>query len=247
MKAIAYLRCSTTSQTAIEGGVSLEVQRQRIEAYCQYTNFDLVAVIEDAGISGGKNKARAGFIDLLDRIEAGDVQVIVLYSLERISRDMLTLLSLERLLDERDIELHTVEGQVNTSTPDGWLNFAMKAFLGEMERRQVKFRTKRAMEFKKGQGAVVGAIPFGYRREGDSLVVDLQEHATVKIVNGMYSQGMRLSDICRELVNRSVKTRAAKSFTPQQVKRIIDGYQETFQKSNSKLGVEIRSFIEAIA
>jgi DNA invertase Pin-like site-specific DNA recombinase len=94
---------------------------------------------------------------LLNRIENHDIDAIVLYSLERLSRDMLTLLALERFLYERDIELHTVEGQVDTSMPDGWLNFAMKAFLGEMERRQVKYRTKRAMEYKKSQGAIVGS------------------------------------------------------------------------------------------
>jgi site-specific DNA recombinase len=105
-------------------------------------------------------------------IETGDVDVIVLYSLERISRDMLTLLALKRLLDERGVELHTVEGMIDTATPDGFMSFVMKSFLGEMERRQVKYRTKKAMEYKKSQGAVVGSIPFGYRREGSALVAD---------------------------------------------------------------------------
>jgi len=45
----------------------------------------------------------------------------------------------------------------------------MKAFLGEMERQQLKYRTKRAMEFKKNQGAIVGAIPYGYKRNGNGL------------------------------------------------------------------------------
>ena len=105
-------------------------------------------------------------------IESGRVESVVLYSLERISRDMLTLLAFDRLLDEHDIELHTIEGQVDTSTPDGWLNFAMKAFLGEHERRQVKYRTRQAMAFKRSQGSVVGSISYGYRRVGDHLEPD---------------------------------------------------------------------------
>ena len=152
-RALGYVRVSTSLQAS--EGVSLDNQKDRIRTYCQYRGFDLIGIVEDAGISGGKNKARPGFIEVLDRIESGEAQGLVLYSLERLSRDMLTLLALERLLDEHDIELHTVEGEVNTSTPDGWLNFAMKAFLGEMERRQVKYRTKRAMEFKKAQGSIV--------------------------------------------------------------------------------------------
>ena len=136
MKVIGYIRVSTEKQAT--EGVSLENQREQIEKYCRYRNFDLVGIIEDAGVSGGVNKARTGFISLLDRIETGEVKAVILYSLERLSRDMLTLLALERLLDEYDIELHTVDGQIDTSTPDGFMGFAMRSFLGEMERRQVK-------------------------------------------------------------------------------------------------------------
>jgi DNA invertase Pin-like site-specific DNA recombinase len=53
----------------------------------------------------------------------------------------------------------------------------MKAFLGEMERRQVKYRTKKAMEFKKAQGSVVGSVPYGYRRLQDRLEPDEAEQA----------------------------------------------------------------------
>ena len=60
------------------------------------------------------------------------------------------------------------------------MNFAMKAFLGEMERRQIKYRTKKALEYKKGNGEVVGAIPYGYRREGKDLVPDLNEQAVTR-------------------------------------------------------------------
>lgn len=244
MKAIGYIRVSTEQQAA--EGISLDNQRQRIEAYCSYRSFDLAEIIEDAGVSGGKNRSRAGFIDLLDRIEAGDVDVVVLYSLERLSRDMLTLLALERLLDERDVELHTVEGAVDTATPDGWMSFAMKSFLGEMERRQIRYRTKRAMQHKKSQGAVVGAVPFGYRREGDALVIDAGEQVIIETANRLYGQGIKLADICKELGAIGFTTRSGKAFTAQQVKRILEGYQDKFHKSSTKMAQSIRAFIESI-
>ena len=154
MKAIGYVRVSTEEQA--REGVSLENQTARIQSYCQYKGFPLAQLIEDAGVSGGKNRGRPGFMRLFEAIESREINVVVLYSLERLSRDMLTLLALERYLNEKNIELHTVEGQIDTSTPDGWLGFAMKSFLGEMERRQVKYRTKKAMEYKKQQGSIVG-------------------------------------------------------------------------------------------
>lgn len=245
MKAISYVRVSTDDQA--KNGVSLENQAERIRAYCRYKGIDLIAEIEDAGISGGVNKAREGFIELLNRVEQGGIDVIVLYSLERLSRDMLTLLALERLLSEHDVELHTVDGQVDTSTPDGFMAFAMKAFLGEMERRQVKYRTKKAMEHKKGHGHVVGAVPYGFRREGNDLVMDITEQSVVRTVNAMYREGRRLVDIVSHLNDQGITTREGRPWIPTQVKRLISGYENAFKKSQTKLSTATRAFIEAIA
>ena len=245
MKAIGYIRVSTEKQAS--EGVSLENQKEQIEKYCRYKGFELAGIIEYAGISGGINKARPGFISLLDRIESGEVKAVVLYSLERLSRDMLTLLALERLLDEYDIELHTVDGQIDTSTPDGFMGFAMRSFLGEMERRQVKYRTKKAMSYKKNQGEVVGSIPYGYRRAGDRLAPEARETETVGIAQALYAKGRGLSDIARELSGQGIKTRAGRDFTPGQVKRILPDYQNIYAKTHTRLSQEIRNFVTAIA
>jgi site-specific DNA recombinase len=160
---------------------------------------------------------------------------------------MLTLLALERLLDEHDIELHTVEGEVNTSTPDGFVNFAMKAFLGEMERRQVKYRTKKAMEFKKAQGSIVGSVPYGYRRLQNCLEREEGEQKVIALAKSMYGASYNLSEICRRLSEQGYMTRNGKPFTVEQVKRILPDYEQTFSHANTKLSQNIRGFIEAIA
>jgi len=244
MKAIGYIRVSTEGQA--KDGVSLDNQKERIKAYCLYKGFELVEIIEDAGISGGKNKDRDGFNHLLDMIEEGRAQTVVLYSLERLSRDMLTLLALERLLDEYDIALHTIEGEINTSSPDGFMNFAMKAFLGEMERRQIKHRTKKAMEYKKAQGEVVGAIPFGHTRQNESLIEDPKEQAVIAMANRLYSEGQKVSAITREINQAGHTTRNGKAFSDKQIVRMIEGY-ETKAKVKSAFGSNVRSFINAIA
>src|SRR5271157_3218187 len=245
MNGISYRRVSTEDQA--KNGGSLKNQAERIRQYCDYRGINLVGEIEDSGISGGVNKAREGFIDLLNRVEHGGIDVIVLYSLERLSRDMLTLLALERLLDEYDVELHTVEGQIDTSSPDGWMSFAMKAFLGEMERRQVKYRTRKAMEHKKARGQVVGQVPYGWRRNGQQLEAEEGEQKVIEIVNGMYHRGKRLSDIVINLAAAGILTREKKGWKPQQIKRLIDGYQDAFKKTQTKLSTATRQFIEAIA
>jgi len=244
MNGISYRRVSTADQAA--NGVSLENQAERIRQYCEYRGIRIVHEIEDVE-SGGVNKAREGFIELLNRVEQGGIDVIVLYSLERLSRDMLTMLALERLLDEYDVQLHTVEGAVDTSTPDGFMAFAMKAFMGEMERRQVKYRTKKAMEHKKARNQVVGAVPYGFTRQGNDLIPDLTEQAVIKTVNAMYQDRKRLVEIVDHLNEQGITTREGKPWLPTQIKRLISGYENSFKKSQTKLSTATRQFIEAIA
>jgi len=245
VKAVGYVRVSTESQ--VKEGVSIDNQIERIKSYCGYKSYELIEVIKDEGISGGKNREREGFVRLLGRLEENDFDAIVLYSLERISRNMLTLLCLEKLFDEYDVELHTVEGQIDTSTPDGFMGFAMRAFLGEMERRQVKYRTKKAMEYKKGKGEVVGQVPYGYKREENSLISDKKEQELIKIVNKLYQGKKSLSFVVKRLTELGYQTRQGKSFRSQQVKRIIKDYERVYSSDGSKQAEKIKEFIFSIA
>lgn len=243
--AVGYIRCSTTMQAT--EGVTLANQRERIEAYCRFKGLTLAEIVEDAGLSGGVNRDRPGFLHLLDVIERGNVKVLVLYSLERLSRDMLTLLALERLLDEHDVELHTVEGLIDTSTPDGWMSFAMRAFLGEMERRQVKHRTRRAMQYKRSRGEVIGAVPYGCRRDGVALRPVSEEQNVIVQVNAKYQSGDRLVEIVEWLNKTGVPTRAGTPWTAAQARKLIRGYAGSFKKTTNRMGTATRQFIEAIA
>ena len=57
-KAIGYIRVSTQGQA--DEGVSLEAQRAKIRAWCELNDAELVAVFEDAGLSGASMKGREG-------------------------------------------------------------------------------------------------------------------------------------------------------------------------------------------
>jgi site-specific DNA recombinase len=243
-RAVGYIRVSTEEQA--REGVSLAAQAERIERYCQLTGLELVGVVEDAGVSGGVNRGRAGFVELLDRVEAGGVDALVVYRLDRVSRGMLTLLAFELLLNESGVEIHTAEGQVNTATPDGWLSFAMAAVMGEFERRTIAYRTKTALSYKRKNGKVTGAVPYGFRREGDNLVVAEAEQAVIRTAARLYARGNTLAEICRKLTRRGLRTRAGREFTPQQVKRALPVYEPKWSKDN-QVNREIKSFLLAIA
>ena len=64
--------CRVSSEQQVEEGVSLEAQRTKLRAYALATDLDLVAIDEDAGVSGKSIQARAGLLQALARLEAGE-------------------------------------------------------------------------------------------------------------------------------------------------------------------------------
>lgn len=244
MKALVYARYSTHKQ---DGGISIENQIARCEEYAKFKSFEIVDIIQDLAISGGMNRARAGFMELLGRVEEGECDLILTYDLTRLSREMLSLLALERFLNEYDCLLFTVDGQVDTSSVEGFMSFAVKAFFGEVERRTVKDRTKKAMEHLKNNGKVYNHEPYGWKRDGDNLVEVPQEQDVIRLVNGSYSEGLRLADIQRMLNKRRIKTRVGSHWQPQQVKNMIDGYRDTKKQRTTEIGIATKVFIQAIA
>lgn len=69
----------------------------------------------------------------------------------------------------------------------------------------------------------------------------------VKLVNELYKKSPRIIDIVRTLRERNITARIGKEFTSEQVKRLIQGYHNSFIKTNGMLGRHIRRFIEAVA
>lgn len=246
MRGLAYIRCSTEKQ-ALEG-VSLQNQRQRIEEYSQFKKIDLVEIIEDAGVSGGTNGKRDGFMSLLDRIKNGDIDCVILYSLERVSRDLLTGLAFERYLNEYDVQLHTADGtMVDCSTTEGYSAYVLKMLFGEIERRAIQSRTRKALEYKRLNGKVSGTVPYGYTRNGDDVAEYEPEQKVITSVRRMYSKGCKVAEIQKDLKKRRILTRAGKNWQAVQIQRLLDDYQGVYAKQKSRSGEVIRAFIQEIA
>ena len=89
-KAIGYIRVSTQGQA--DEGVSLAAQRAKIEAWCSLNDAELVAVFEDAGISGASMNGREGLHAALKATTKG--MALVTYSISRLARSTKDLLEI---------------------------------------------------------------------------------------------------------------------------------------------------------
>ena len=96
-KAIGYIRVSTQNQ--VDEGASLEAQRAKIEAWCTLNDAELIAVHEDAGVSGASMTGRDGLHAALKATTKG--MALVCYSISRIARSTRDMLEIAERLDAK--------------------------------------------------------------------------------------------------------------------------------------------------
>jgi DNA invertase Pin-like site-specific DNA recombinase len=210
MKAIGYVRVSTEMQ--VSEGVSLDAQRQRIEAWAQANGVALAAVEVDAGLSGCRADNRPG---LQKAIAAACVNKcpLVVYSLSRLARSTRDAIKISDTLNRAGADLVSLSERIDTTTAAGKLAFTMMNAVAQHERDQISERTKSALQYLRKQGKRAGNIPFGYTLAADGKTLDANaaEQGVFKRIKAMSKQGMSLRAIASRLNEQQVPTKTGKS------------------------------------
>ncbi len=228
MKAICYVRCSTQEQA--DSGLGLEAQAERSRAYCAMRKLDLVELITDAGVSGGKPLAsREGGQRLLAAIRKHKADAVVMLKLDRMFRNAGDCLTTVETWEKAGVALHVVDlggNAIDTTSAAGRFMLVVLAGAAEMERNLTRERTRSAMAVKKSNGQRVGAVPFGFdlADDGTTLTPNEREHAVIRDMRAMKGSGMTLREIALALTDRGVPTKTGKSnaWTHSAVARILN-------------------------
>ncbi len=227
MQAIGYVRCSTHEQA--DSGLGLDAQNQRIRAYCTLKDLQLIDIIQDAGVSGGKPLAsREGGQRLLDAIRRKRAGAVVMLKLDRMFRNAGDCLTTVERWEKSGVSLHVADlggNAIDTTSAAGRFMLVVLAGAAEMERNLTRERTRSAMAVKRANGQRIGGIPYGYdlADDGVSLVPNESEQAVIREIRAMRSRGMKLQQIADSLTRRGVPTKTGKSrqWTHQAVARIL--------------------------
>jgi len=196
MKAIGYARVSTEEQA--REGVSLDNQEAKIQAYATLNGLDLVEIIRDAGISG-KTMDRPGITRALQMIGTREVEAIIVYKLDRLSRKTIDNLTLIESFDKNGIAFHSIMEKIDTKSAQGRFFLTIVSALAQMERDQIAERTRDALSHKKVKHEWMGRIPFGYRIEDNHLVEDPEAMRTIQKAKRMKSEGKTMREISGRL------------------------------------------------
>lgn len=218
MKAIGYIRVSTQMQVA--DGVSMEAQTAKIKAWCDINDYQLVAIYEDAGISGKALKGRDGLSEALAATQEG--YALITYSMSRLSRSVRDMLDIGDKLNKKGADLVSLTEKIDTTTAAGKMVFNMLAVMNQFERDQCSERTKAAMQHMKAQGKRIGSIPHGYQlTKNNMLIPEKDGQEMLRLVSELKKNGLSLRKISAKLAAKGVFNKNKKPFTAQSIKQML--------------------------
>lgn len=196
MKAIGYIRVSTEDQA--KEGISLDNQESKIKSYASLNDLDLVEVIRDEGISG-KSLDREGMNHLIEMVETGAVDAVIVYKLDRLSRKTIDTLNLIETFEGQGIAFHSISEKVDTKSATGKFFLTIISAIAQMERDLIAERTKDALKHKKELGEYMGRLPYGFKIEGKHLAEDPEQMKAIQKAKRLKRAGKSIRTIADHL------------------------------------------------
>jgi DNA invertase Pin-like site-specific DNA recombinase len=214
--AIKPLRCAIYTRKSTEHGLeqefnSLDAQRDACEAYIKSQASQgwraLPQHYDDPAYSGG-NLDRPALQQLLKDIDAGKIDVIVVYKIDRLTRSLADFAKLVEAFDAKSISFVAVTQQFNTTTSMGRLTLNVLLSFAQFERElsSERVRDKIAASRRKGKWTG-GTVPLGYDAKDKKLVINKTEAETVRYIFRRYLELKSFGKLVADLDSKGIVTK----------------------------------------
>lgn len=188
--AAIYVRVSTEAQR--EEGYSIEAQREALTAYCVSKGIARYQYYIDGGFSGS-NLNRPQIQRLIRDAEEGRLSHVIVYKLDRLSRSQKdTLYLIEDVLNPHGVAFVSLNESMDTGTPMGRLMLGILSAFAQLERENIRERTRMGMRERVRAGYWMGGgrVPFGYDYdEEQGILVPNQDAERVREMYRLYLEG----------------------------------------------------------
>jgi site-specific DNA recombinase len=221
-KPTTRVRCAIYTRKSTQDGLeqefnSLDAQRESAEAYIASQKAEgwqcLPDRYDDGGFTGG-NMDRPALARLMADIEAGKVDCVVVYKVDRLSRSLIDFARMMELFERKKISFVSVTQQFNTTQSMGRLTLNILLSFAQFEREIISERTRDKIAAARRKGKWSGGRSvLGYDVDPvtKKLVVNADDAELVREIFRMYLQRRSLLDVCRELNRRGLKTKAVQT------------------------------------
>ncbi len=129
----------------------------------------------------------------------GEIGAIAFYDPDRLHRNALEFFRFMAECEQRHILVFDANGLIRS---DDELSWGIKAVVASAERRKIARRVRDNMQFLKRRGALLGVVPQGYRRDGNSIVEDSQAGPIIRDIFRLYATGQYSLNTLAEHLNR---------------------------------------------
>jgi site-specific DNA recombinase len=225
------LRCAIYTRKSSEEGLdmefnSLDAQREACEAYIASQRSEgWVAIREpydDGGVSGG-TLDRPALQRLLADVEAGLIDVIVVYKIDRLSRSLMDFARLVEIFDRNQVTFVSVTQSFNTTTSMGRLTLNILLSFAQFEREVIgeRIRDKFAASRKRGMW-MGGYVPLGYDVRDRKLIINEAEAATVRMIFKRFVTIGSATKLAKALVSESVRTKSGRLVDKGYIYRLLN-------------------------
>src|SRR5712671_2261065 len=213
----SVIRCAIYTRKSSEEGLdqafnSLEAQREACEAYIASQKHErwrgITAPYDDGGYSGG-SMDRPALRQLLADIDAGKVDTVVVYKVDRLTRSLADFAKIIERFDAGQVSFVSVTQQFNTTTSMGRLTLNVLLSFAQFEREVTGERIRDKIAASKGKGMWMGGIvPVGYDVRDRKLIVNADESAQVRKLFRLYLELGCVAKLKAQLDRDGVKSKA---------------------------------------
>lgn len=171
-RAALYVRVSTPHQE--KEGYSIEEQKIKLKSFAMAKDYEVINIYVDGGVSGAKID-RPALQEMVDDIEEGKIDVVLVYKLDRLSRSQKnTMYLIEDVFLKNNVDFISMQESFDTTTPFGRAMIGILSVFAQLERDNISERMMmgRIARAKKGLYRGGNNIPIGYKYEEGHLVID---------------------------------------------------------------------------
>ena len=205
IKVYLYTRVSTTMQI---DGYSLDAQKTKMKAFCDYNEYEIAGEYEDAGKSGKSIEGRIAFNQMMDDIKSGkdEVSYVLVFKLSRFGRDAADVLATLQVMQDFGVNLICVEDGIDSSKDAGKLMISVLSAVAEIERENIRVQTMEGRMQKAREGKWNGGFaPYGYALIDGKLVVNEEEAVVIRTIFDQYvNTDLGANGIAKYLENHGI-------------------------------------------
>jgi len=221
MKAAIYCRVSTEGQE--QDGTSLKTQLEACQKYCQVKDYEVAYQLSEAW--SGLSLERPRLAELREVVRSESIDCVVVYSLDRFSRDPVHGVILMQELEKHGVSLEAVTETIDNSEV-GKLVFYIKGYAAKLDaerRRDATGRGKRALlkQGKLPQGNGIGIYGYKWLKDCKKRIPLEHEAKVVQRMFEMVANGISCFKIARTLNEESIPTKSGKKWEARTVSRIV--------------------------